>query len=339
MKFLILFFSYCYFYGIQITNEKFSTRINFSKDNFYLLNSFFLNLFSHSNGGAINLINNNCQFLIEQSIFYYCKVSDFLGGALYISCNESIVNFICGSHCSTNGSPDLTNQFSGMFGYIKSNNYNRNIFNYSSIQLCAESLNLERNRVDCLQLHLGKQNLYNFNSSKNFLHRYCSITFNNLNSLNSSFCNFFNGSCKGFGVILYYSGNINNLLSYSNFIKNYQTQSGVIQSHYNSKPFLSNCIFKDNNQYLFSSYTDSLITIINCYLIHSTSFYGIGNIIYSKIYTIETNTYKISFLSLNSCEALNPLLIQTFSHCLLTKKLYEFQKNYFFLIFLIIIDF
>ena len=318
MKNLFLLNSYCFFYGIPQEVEMFSFRVNNSKNYFFISNSIFQKMLVHENGGAIQIMNTLSKLLIEKSMFYSCMVSNFSGGALFLSCDESIINFLCASHCSTYGSPDLTSQYNGMFGKIITSKNKRNIFNYSTIQLCAEKIIYNKNRVDCLILSSENQNLYYFNSSKNFLHRYCSITFLQLDSLNSSFCNYFNGSCRGFGVVLFYSGTMNNLLSFSNFIKNFQVEYGIIRSHSNSKSFIRNCIFLENNNYLFYSQSGGFISIFNCYLIHSSSLYGSGSISYFQIINSMTNTFKISLLSLYSCNAINSLSIITFSNCLFT---------------------
>ena len=208
-----------------------------------------------------------------------------------------------------------------MFGII--NALNRNIFNNSSIQFCSDN-NLITNKVECLRLSNGIQQLYNFNSSKNFAHRYSSISFVNFIKVNSSFCNYFNNSCKGFGVILFYSGTINNLFSFSNIIQNYQTSSGIVHAHIDSKPLLKNCIFKDNNFYLFNSQSGCLITLIDCYLIHSSNSYNIGSISLNNIKTSNTNTFKLSFLSLFNCVAIYPLQIKTYSNCFFTNSSYNY---------------
>ena len=57
MKHLFIFSSFCYFFNFNLNSEQYFSRVSLIKNNYYIYDSNFNNLFSNDNGGAINIDN------------------------------------------------------------------------------------------------------------------------------------------------------------------------------------------------------------------------------------------------------------------------------------------
>ena len=289
---LFLIFLWNDFYnGIVNPLSQNSRIITFGSNNFYLLDSLFINLIiTGVNGGAIFLNSLTINLLIEKTSFYSCS-SDKNGGAVYFSCTfgACIFNLICGEKCWG---------YNGHLIYIITSNSLKNEAHFLSCARCP-NLNTLGYR-NSLYFENGIQILKNINSSlNNIKHQTPGIIIYLPNSVTSNFCTISNNKVTEAGITIWLQGGsgIRKLLQWNIVANNSPGGYGIIFSDYDGSSFImSHCIFKDNLNTLFSGG----LTIEYCRIIHSGGI-GAPNIISSN--TLQTNTFLINHFSSYNCNA------------------------------------
>ena len=293
MKFhLILICSFLQFFP----NSTFSKHIinniyqQYIEGNHYFLNNFF----EKFNQGTILFdTSNNIKMVIEESIFQYCSNSNF-GGAITFNCHgesSSVLNKVCGFQCFS------THSNGGQFSYFKTNNIQYYIL--TSIFNCSNIIN----GYFGMMTTNGNILLNNHNCSNNRLNDWASIRSYNFYScsyLFSTFCNNFASNI----IIGFHYGNSNSNFSNSNIINNSANNYATVYAGGASSKIFD-CIFYDNQNYLFCVITYGFISINNCYILHQNIYFLSGHdvsIFFTNTISSFTNSFNLFHIKLGLCD-------------------------------------
>ena len=302
-------------------------NINFQNyyENILILNCYFFQLNSNSNGGAINIISNLIiKLMILTCSFNKCTSISY-GGAIYLNSQINgsfLITKTCGYFCYNNGGHGI----SGQFCEIISNDLKYNIFDLNSITKCSPNIDSIL-RWTSIRINNGIQIINNINSSFNYLNAQSGFWYQNSNSLISKFNTFFS-NYAGHQTIAFTSGNNLRKLEYTNIIKcNSPDQQGVIILYNNPIIYIENCIFLDNNPSYRLFYIDSgFLYLNNCFIKHITTF-NFGS--YTKfnciISNLLTKTYSLIHFNTYLCPA----------RLLINSKKYYLFKNYLIFFYII----
>ena len=222
---------------------------NFTINNILIKECFFQrsNIFN-GNGGILNIYNfdEKINIIIDSSTFYQC-ISNKDGGAIYIiykKGNTTLKKICSYESCSKKNH----------FGIIHSDysNNNKIILESSSI---INSKNLAfKNSISTISLEYSNELINFFNSSKNFVEFFSSLTIFNSNFFQIIYSNFqSNYAIDNTCILMDYTSffpNINYI--FCNFILNISPFKGLINILQGNIIF-NNCYFFKNSEYLFFS--------------------------------------------------------------------------------------
>ena len=281
----------------------------------------FINFTYQYSGAVIYCLSNEIYNLsIIKCIFKECKSQDH-GGALYISCQNSIflINMICGYQCNTN-----IYDSSGQLGYFLTNK--SFYFFQSSIIKCPYGSNT-RSPIYILN---GFHDFNSCNFSNNLGRATIGPNHYLPSIINSKYINIESSSANF--VIFYSWGGIINF-SYLNFIKNSCSSHGLFFINNNGKCIIKYGIFLENTYLLFYAGVGSSINISNSYILHYDSTKS-GSIYYISSQNLFISTKKLNFslFSTYFCSVLLPLTI------IKTKNNYLYVSHYLLLFFNSLLD-
>ena len=261
--------------------------------NFQINDCFFKRITSFDgDGGIIFCFDSLINMSIFNSIFNNCSCNGN-GGAIYFDCSTvfgscSELNKVCAYQCYTN------NDNYGQFGYIRSYNLNNN----TNILVSISKSNSIIAGYASFSIWYGFQNLISYNSSNNFNKWYSGISINTPNSFNSNFCTFIDNFNSIYISVFLYGGN-NNLLLNSQMIRNNSPTYGDFTIWNNGIYKMDECLFFNNSNILFYVQSGSL-NLNFCKIIHN-SITTNGNIIFSNINNIISNTLNIIYFNPKNC--------------------------------------
>ena len=245
--------------------------------NYNILNCIFTILtLINSNGGAISISqSNNINFLVENSLFYKCKIgSNFNGGAIYFN-NMNNANCILYKICGYNCEGDTYSL--GQMSFISSDK--KNFIYFSSIINC--SYFILHQKTQPIRILYGFQELKNTNFSNNINHATASFCSYQSIYLNSKYNNI-NKCYVNFHTIIFLYGGNNNSISFINLINNIQITRhyGIVTCGWTDN-ILTNLLFFNNILYnnsldLFYSGPNCNFFIFNCYSDSYSTTYCLG---------------------------------------------------------------
>ena len=259
---------------------------------------------SNSNyGGIIYSYNVPCNLIIKETIFYNCSCTGG-GGAIYFDSNVNgtsiFIDKVCGYNCFTTSSYKF--QFAALATYM---DYGENFINYISMVKCSDNRNIG---YESLTLGYGINIIKSLNSSNNFGERHQGLRIWTPLSFKGIFLNIINNNSSE-SYIFEISYNLNNNLTYSNFINNFCLNKGII-SITNCNLIINDCIILNNKMILFYLSNGNL-NLNNNYILHETTFnYGIISINNLNIFNL-TNTLQFKYYSTFKCYAINPINFKT----------------------------
>ena len=253
--------------------------------NLLIINSFFLNF----NEKCIYFKDNGINLLIKTS-FFHNIISNGEGGAIYLdNCGNFQLYKICGSFCFS-----LTAANHGQFCYSNTLSNSINSIYWSSIIYCPNTNSGDTR--SSIFLNNGLNNFSYNNNSNNNINRWSIIQYYPTIISYFDFNTLINCFSRDHGAITLIKTTIYS--KYCNFINNTQKGStnGLFQ-YYDTNHFFENWYFKDNSIYLFYKISGSLIISQS---IFKNSFYTQSIIIISSI-NFETNTFQLYHLNSFIC--------------------------------------
>ena len=286
---------------IYICNYLFDERIyKTTNSNIDIFFCYFFKQNSFSgDGGTIYCSGSIINMNILDTTFYYCSSTGW-AGAIYFMCNflgtNSKLERVCAFKCYCN----IGHQFGIILTY---NNINsNNIINLISIIKCNNISIGSRS----FTLQNGNMTLLNLNSSKNINTMYSGIDLSVPSYLNGKFLTFYDNECENYGIFRLYDGK-NNLIQFSNIIKN-KCQNSIFYIEYNGIYNFSNSIIIENlNGYLFIINTGSYLNLLNSIIHHNYNLYSNSLYYINNNLNLITNTFNLNHLNTFLCNNNNKI--------------------------------
>ena len=274
-------------------NEYFTNNTFLLSSNAYILNCHFIDISSFYLGGAISILGGPSKILIEKSSFYNCKSN--IGGALFLSTVECVLQEICGVNCSGECS----------FCYINaSSEYAHNFVYQSSINQC-------KSRINTMYFNNGNISMHSLNESFNIgqIHSGMFCISQSNNKFQFSFSTFSNNTAQNMILHFVHSPSETSFsnrkkfeIIFSNIIFNsggLNSNNGIITVSDSDLDLINSCIMRNIGKY------DCYISkgsgrIINCSLDNQYFNKFNGFTLYSGIKK-EGFVLVLSFLSTEKC--------------------------------------
>lgn len=254
---------------------------------------------------AIRIDNKTLEFLHSFCFFDSCSNNNHQnGGAIYFSCNGSIVQH---RFCSVNAS--VSNWIDGIHSYtdlLEENSSNINYIVESCISYCGYE-----NQLSSIRMSKGISGIFSTNISQNNIHAYSSFFIEspsgccviNFSTFENNHAN--RDSCLGYGY-----GKFHNFLC--NIVNNSQenTENGCI-CNFDSKIIIENCSvlgdYGKGRPFYIEGETSKLI-MTNCNLdkLEVSQYNNEGK--YKATYNTITNLSKLLYhISTAKCHAINDI--------------------------------
>jgi len=247
--------------GIQNGRSYDNTNVQISECFFRRLNHF------NDNGGVIYINSQGKSIEISKSMFYNCRSNN--GGAIWFYSTNSVLRMVCAEKCSA---------IYSHFAYLRSSQGSSNTF--LSISACAHITS----QYESLSMNSGYQFVNDTNSSMNKAEIVSCLCIQSALTFYSCRCSFSNNivsenTCLS---LLSTSGSF----IFANIINNNSpSMLGVIHIANNGLIYMSNCIFDENQNVLFSIWEGSLY-ISHSYINHIGTFSSS-----ISVTLFENNTY------------------------------------------------
>ena len=285
--------------GFSCERENIDQGRSFFNVTIVILNCFFTRSSEFSgNGGVILVDGGDYSMNINCSVFYSCVCSN-QGGAIYFSSSYSYLSMICGNRCSCGAS----SSYNCHFAHLCSPHVNH--VEYLSISNCSHTTS------GYWSMHLlsGDQRDDNTNSSMNNAYRGSSFLIQNGNSFTSSYCTFSNNRVSDSICIRFTTTTGAITMSYASIVHNNSPSTyGVIYVAGTGTTRLMNCIFQNNQNYLFCVYSGNL-AVSHSFIYHPTSFSTRTSVSTSTNNTFtNAMTYQIQYFNSLHCNADIPLI-------------------------------
>jgi len=204
-------------------------------------------------GSVINVDGGDYSMNVNYSVFLSC-ISNGQGGAIYFSSTNIYLRMVCAYGCSASYCH---------FAYL--NAIMLNHVEYLSVSYCSNTTT----GYLTFRISSGNQFVHNINSSINKVNQASGISIFSPSSFSSSLCTFSNNQLSSVCIYLHSDSNTISM-SYSNIVHNSSPSSGVVYIGGSGIKQMTNCIFQNNQNYLFCV-SEGSIEISNSIIDHSIS--------------------------------------------------------------------
>jgi hypothetical protein len=237
---------------------RFST-ISTSNTNVSIRNSVFRECRSNDHGGALKYSGH--RLLIEETTFINCSTSYHYGGAVYASCQKSVLNKICAFECFARF-PGYSSNGHAFFISVTNNPLYNNYINYSSI---SNSKNTDTSSYHAQFIRYGRILLTNENISMNECYYQTALYSESSHSAYITYCTFANNTARYYGCLQF---NYPHEMRECNILFNEQIENSTAFIIYSTANLfiLNSCILENNKGKMVFYETDSSlrIALYNC---------------------------------------------------------------------------
>jgi len=288
--------------GLGCESERIDLGRSYVDKNINISLCFFSRSLTYSGkGGVININGGSYSMLINYSMFFCCVCNNW-GGAIWFVSSNNYLKMICAHNCSCGSS------FYCHFGYIYTSHVSQ--VEYLSLSLCSHSTS------GCFSMELdsGNQKVDNKNSSMNNAINGPGIWIYSPSSFTSSHCSFSNNNASGCICLCFYSSSGTVSMSCANIVHNNSPSwGGVVYAEGEGSRKMIYCIFHNNQNYLFCTYSGSL-EVSHSYIYHSSSFSASNAVSTTNNSLTNRITYQVQFFNSHFCNADMPLIYLTPIH-------------------------